>query len=555
MIALNRAADASQSSEEDGMGHGPKNLQLRHLQAAIESAAKLLPIPGPITAFAFLNTLNALEDLPFEEGISRGAQLYGCQPWLSEEQYRAYVARGRIRMENIHAVLREDLGPEAQRPVGPRGTRFELHLAMLTHPVQFDRIEDLRWFVAERHGLPWLGDALSPETHERLIERTRNWVVSDLLNHETAGADSPELISQILADVRAQFGARPISFWNQPNSEWEALCARIMWRVSLSGVRSVATGTPAKSPLRIRDLLLQATGEDSDLLVNEMLVRFCAAFSDQGLAAWELPNREQGFYRSFCRLYRRRSGPPHYWTADLAAELMRLSRSRIDPLNSIRESLTMLGYSIDEWDEVVRASLFSLRGWAGMLWQMETRPDRVAAPCRPGTLLEFLAVRLVLERIAIEHIVQKRLRYRGQLSRLREMLLARWESPRARATSNVRSRSTNWRKSWGGHRRNWHKCQHLGGASCSRTSRRFPIGSAAARCTGPSSDAFRFKRSTRFQRSPSVRPPDPRHPNFRPSFALTPARNHSGAISRKSLRRSRHSARPVFLAFRCTIGA
>ena len=35
-----------------------------------------------------------------------------------------------------------------------------------------------------------------------------------------------------------------------------------------------------------------------------------------------------------------------------------------------------------------------------MLWQMETRADRVPLPAPAGTLVEFLAVRLILKLMA-----------------------------------------------------------------------------------------------------------------------------------------------------------
>ena len=72
-----------------------------YLQGVIERAANLLPAQGPITAFVFLNTLQALEDLPFEEGVTKGARLFGCQPFLPESRYRDKLASGRIRREDL----------------------------------------------------------------------------------------------------------------------------------------------------------------------------------------------------------------------------------------------------------------------------------------------------------------------------------------------------------------------------------------------------------------------------------------------------------------------
>src|SRR5277367_737155 len=90
---------------------------LERLQQEIDQAANLLPLSGPITAFAFLNTLQALEDLPFAEGMLKGARLYGCEPFLSEERYREKLARGRIRVDDLAAVVRKELGSRANEPI------------------------------------------------------------------------------------------------------------------------------------------------------------------------------------------------------------------------------------------------------------------------------------------------------------------------------------------------------------------------------------------------------------------------------------------------------
>ncbi|HVW03135.1 MAG TPA: putative inorganic carbon transporter subunit DabA, partial [Planctomycetaceae bacterium] len=91
---------------------GERDLRIQQLGSLIEQAAALLPLPGPISAFAFLNTLQALEDLPFDVGMRRGARLYGCQPYLSEDRYREKMRRGRIRVDDLEAVLQQSLGDE-----------------------------------------------------------------------------------------------------------------------------------------------------------------------------------------------------------------------------------------------------------------------------------------------------------------------------------------------------------------------------------------------------------------------------------------------------------
>jgi uncharacterized protein len=54
------------------------------LDEAIGHASHVLPAQGPITVFIHHNTLHAFEDLPFHEAVKKGAQIFGCQPYLSE---------------------------------------------------------------------------------------------------------------------------------------------------------------------------------------------------------------------------------------------------------------------------------------------------------------------------------------------------------------------------------------------------------------------------------------------------------------------------------------
>src|SRR3954463_2369187 len=84
--------------------------RLRH---AIDHAAHLLPAQGPINVFIHHNTLHAFEDRPFDEAVRKGAEVFGCQPYLSEARYRAELDRGRIRYEDLETVLEEDLGVRA----------------------------------------------------------------------------------------------------------------------------------------------------------------------------------------------------------------------------------------------------------------------------------------------------------------------------------------------------------------------------------------------------------------------------------------------------------
>src|SRR4051812_24463558 len=94
-------APREHADHHDGSSHD-------HLAHTIEHAAHFLPSQGPIRVFIHHNTLHAFEHLPFHEGVKRGGETYGCNPYLPEDRYRDKLSRGRILCEDLAAVLMED---------------------------------------------------------------------------------------------------------------------------------------------------------------------------------------------------------------------------------------------------------------------------------------------------------------------------------------------------------------------------------------------------------------------------------------------------------------
>ncbi len=430
---------ATYAAASSGLDTNPQNDSLKEI---IERAATLLPIPGPITAFAFLNTLQALEDRSFDEGMRQGAKHYGAEPFLAEERYRAYLARGRIRTEDLSAALLELLDDQADMLLGPLGTRYELRLAMLQHAVPTAPDDELKWFIAESDALTRFREEVPQTIRERFVEETRHWVLRDLRDAVSSAGEATakagtERTRRVLGDLIPRFGASSIEHWNDPKQEWEALSLKVLWRVCHDGAKRATMPQPdaAPEPRRHRDLLLEATGTDSDSLVHDVLIRFCAAFTDQGLAHRPLPGREQGFFRAFIGLYRKDVRFSQRWMRGLSAELQRLDKSGAEPLESILESLTVLGVGADEWDAYVTATLLALRGWAGILWQMETRSDRFPHAVAQGTIIEFLAIRLLLDRLAVAHVARDMLGETGPLDALREAVS--WHAPARPAASVI----------------------------------------------------------------------------------------------------------------------
>ena len=404
--------------------------ELETIDRVVTRAAELLPAQGPITAFVFLNTLQALEDLPFDEGVQRGGRLFGCNPYLPEDRYRDKLQRGRIRVEDLEAALRERLGAAADEIVASLSTRAEIRCALLQHPLRYGPPEELRWFVAETDALSRFRPETPAELREMFLSDTRHWVMRLVGGHDAPNAAAhSEFASdrRLLADLLARHGEAKIEQWSE--SVWEGVTLQALWRVCRDGVGGAAFIAPVPyRAVRHRDLLHDAGAEDADLLVHPLLIRFCAAFADQGFAGWPLPHRDDGFLTAFLKIYGSGGDMPDAWMDGLAAEMRRLLAEGYDGRRLLAESLRELGVGLNEWDDYLTATLLALRGWAGLLRQMEVRPDRVAVPVRPGTLIDFLAVRLLLERWAVRYVAERSLGFRGPAVDLREVALARIET-------------------------------------------------------------------------------------------------------------------------------
>jgi uncharacterized protein YbcC (UPF0753/DUF2309 family) len=388
-------------------------LRLVLLQRAIEHVSHMLPAQGPINVFIHHNTLHAFEHLPFDEAVVAGGKVFGCEPYLSEEKYREKYAQGRIRDHDLRAVLTLNLGDRKEELVGSLTKRIQLRKAMLDYPLRLAPTPELHWFIAETDALRRFRSDLPVQQRTAYLARARAALVPVLTASSKGGegATHVDLFSQLLREL-------PASPDRWSDATWEGCILKALWRVCRQGVHTVKGKRAASASYNIpRDLLLEATGLDCDLLVHEVLIRFCAAFLDQGLSDWLLPSHSEGFFRSFIRLYDQPGGPPDRWLAELPQELRRIEQAKLTPLESILESLDLLGIEQPGW-AFLSSTMLALRGWAGMIHQVEVRGDRVPFPIPAHSLVEFLAVRLILDRLALAHVARESFGFEGALSDL-----------------------------------------------------------------------------------------------------------------------------------------
>ena len=137
------------------------------LRGIVHLAGEVIAQYWPMRTFVHHNPLHSLEYLPFEETVRRGKQFMGGNGYLPSHQYRTYLKSGRIRLEDLDAVLKP-LARDAQVLVGSqRLTHGEVLLARLTDGLCEPAVEPLE---AE---LPDPSKALIDQLSAKLTESSR----------------------------------------------------------------------------------------------------------------------------------------------------------------------------------------------------------------------------------------------------------------------------------------------------------------------------------------------------------------------------------------------
>jgi uncharacterized protein len=339
------------------------------IREMITHAARLLPAQGPIEVFVHHNTLHALEHLPFHAAVRQAWKIYGAEPYLSESRFRDLLSAGRITRDDLDAVLADDAESQQEGVFGlypELGNRALLRRAMMRHENYHGDVTQLHWVIAETDALEMFRSDIEPEVRTRSL----------------GGATDADFCDT---------GKTP-----------HARYLHALWNACLNGVsKSTFRGAHnATHSHRGRDWLLSKTGIDADMLVADILVRFTAAFLDQGYANRPLPNRNLGFFRCFRLLYQHASLASSPWLRAAATRLQQAESSAISAIESVRHSLRRMNIDENNWDQFITQSLLALPGWAGMVHQMEHAPDWVDRSAPSGSLEEFFAVRLILDEAA-----------------------------------------------------------------------------------------------------------------------------------------------------------
>jgi len=319
----------------------------------VEHLTHVLPAQAPIRDFVHHNTLHGFQHLPFPEALGAASALTGATTYWPESTFRACLASGRISVDDLCAAF-DDFGvADLEAPLVRALSRRDVLLASLMAGIEV------------------------PDSGRR-----------DWLRHEGRAADDA-IFAHFLALTVGMVAAMPAGPASPPwqqvaQARWDELCKRV------------------GSTWTWRSLLEHLSGEDVLERVRSILQRYLAAHLDLGVAAWRNPAQGQGFFAA----WRASAGFDLAWEMDelpnVRDEILHLPDSPIDVL---LEELPRLMPDESRWYGYLQRLSLELPGWSGMFLWRDRNPG--FGDGTPVAMLDYLAVRVLLERLLSDDLLRR----------------------------------------------------------------------------------------------------------------------------------------------------
>lgn len=205
-----------------------------------------------------------------------------------------------------------------------------------------------------------------------------------------ANLDLRRLLMTLLTEIEEPIGALPsLADASDIHAALNgfAVPARTIGGAALTA--QVGADMPPGRPLHaIVDMLF---GTDIGATLNELVIKSCLDFFDEGQSVWQMPGREKGLFAAWSAVARR----------NLRLFIRGLHIKRIlavddTPEGIISHVMDELGVPEDDWLSHFTCELTRLHGWAGFIrWRAGAKHYHWSRHY-PADLVDYLAIRLVL---------------------------------------------------------------------------------------------------------------------------------------------------------------
>lgn len=219
-----------------------------------------------------------------------------------------------------------------------------------------------------------------------------------------AGLDLQQLLMTLLTQVEQPLGWRPALA--NGRDVHAALTGAALPPFELDPVSLAARVKAEMPPSRPVHAVVDALfGTEIGTTLDELVIKSCLDFFDEGQSVWQMPGREKGLFTAWSALARR----------NLKLFIHGLHIKQILALDDTPEGIishvmTELRVPEDAWMDYFTAELARLHGWAGFIRWRSGAKHYHWNQIYPADLVDYLAIRLVLGLALLrEHAQRKRI--------------------------------------------------------------------------------------------------------------------------------------------------
>ncbi|MDP2432452.1 MAG: DUF2309 domain-containing protein [Pseudomonadota bacterium] len=349
----------------------------------------ILPAQAPIKDFVHHNTLHGFQERHFRDALAAAEAATGNHGYQPPEVFRAYFQQGRIDLSDLDAALDETPELRADEALPGGIQRRDALLAALRFDLKPLPDASLNWRIDELAALTRFQDEVPEAARQRLLD---------------GGGGEAEVVSALWHACGRVLGGETAATGVESEGTSRSDEVALLWdrhRIKQEAERELAgLMSQFAHGLSLRGLLLRLTGRDLMEGQRPYLIRHFAAHLDLGMVAWHNPARARGFYAAWLESSSR---DPHFNFSELPGCDQVLERLPDDATACIIQELQILGLPDECRADYLETLALELPGWSGMFLWRDLHPG-YEGETTPVSMLDYLAVRLVLERFHAQRL-------------------------------------------------------------------------------------------------------------------------------------------------------
>ena len=405
------------------------SLKLREqISATLKHLDHLLPGQAPILDFVHHNTLHGFQHLPFDQALAEFEALTGLCCYLPEQQNRTIYQQGRINERDLAAAFARSPNLQAEHIVCTFKhrtiSRQDIYRIALLFDLQATSVSQLNWQIHELAALDMVQADVPESVAQGLLaadsKAVRHLWESLLTKLSLEQADlHPENMLDLSVEQAEDWLSQPQKN-NQSGAPAALAPSRLPTAITRQHMRQQAAGvldnllSEIGEKISLRGFILALTGTDILDAIRPQLLRFCASGLDEGVAAWQLPERSRLCIYGAWRLTARYDANP--FLHELQDWQQIIAELPEDALDTIILQLKHLEIPPAQWDGYLRRLTLEIPGWSGLInWRQQHPRYHTDNDAQP-TLADYLAIRLTLDRLWLNQICRDTWKIEAKLS-------------------------------------------------------------------------------------------------------------------------------------------